>query len=131
MFRHISLSGRMVLALMLVLASVVPGSLHASALDASDFAAGGHSHAVSSPSASGHTPDHHNLGHARADTGHATHSGASDDTTDQCCPASCSFALADFVAEDVDVLVPDTFEIEPMPAFVVTAVALPERPPRA
>ena len=121
----------MVLALMLVLTSVVPASLHAAALDGSDAAAGSHVHVLGFMAGSTHSPEHHNPDHARADIGHATHSGAAGDATDQCCPASCSFALTDFVAEDVDVLVPDTFEIEPMPAFVVTAVALPERPPRA
>ncbi|KGF67805.1 hypothetical protein LL06_20120 [Hoeflea sp. BAL378] len=131
LFRRVSLSGRMVLALVLVLASIVPATLHAAALDGAGSSAGGHRHGVISASAAGHPSDHHTLGHGTAETDHGMDLGGGDDASDQCCPASCSFALTDIVAEEVDVLVPDNFELQPLLGLVVAALALPERPPRA
>lgn len=50
---------------------------------------------------------------------------------DQCCPISCSSALCSFEPLREAIFIPDSFEITPLPGFVVSAMALPERPPRA
>lgn len=121
----------MFLVLMLLFASIVPGAVHAAAM--------AESAAVNSTlhHASEHSPaDHSMMKHHQAEH---THSGTTQDPTqtdhanmqDQCCPISCSSALCSVDPLREAVFISDSFEITPLPGFVVTTMALPERPPRA
>ncbi|MCZ4292350.1 MULTISPECIES: hypothetical protein [Hoeflea] len=128
--RHLAGRRHLFLVLMLVIASIMPGALHAAAMAGSAAVNSGVHHVSERSSA-----DHAMMSHHQAEDGHsdavqdplqADHGNMQD----QCCPISCSFALCSFEPERVAVFIPDSFEIEPMLGFVVTAIALPERPPR-
>jgi hypothetical protein len=129
--RHRPGRGHVFLVLMLVFASIVPGTVHAAAM-AGSAAANSGTHHISK----GSFVDHSMMSHHQADD---THSGATQDPiqtnhanmADQCCPISCSFALCSVEPLREAVFIPDNFVITPLPGFVVTAMALPERPPRA
>lgn len=120
----------MFLVLMLVFASIVPGALHAAAMAESAATSSG-GHHVSEHS----SVDHSMMNHHQAQIGY---SGAFQDPLqtdygsmpDQCCPISCSSALCSVEPLRETVFISDSFEIEPMLGFVLTAMALPERPPR-
>jgi hypothetical protein len=129
--RHLPGRGHLFLVLMLVFASIVPGAVHAAAM-AGSAAVNSTVHHVSE-----HSPaDHSMMNHHQAED---THPGAVQDPmqtdhgnmTDQCCPISCSSALCSVEPLREAIFIPDSFEITPLPGFVVTAMALPERPPRA
>ncbi|PHR19254.1 MAG: hypothetical protein COA37_17640 [Hoeflea sp.] len=129
--RHLPGRGHVFLVLMLVFASIVPGAVHAAAMGGS-AAVNSTPHHVDEGSSIDHSVmNHHQAG--------ATHAGAVQDpmhtdhgnTTDQCCPISCSSALCSVEPLREAVFIPDSFVITPLPGFVVTAMALPERPPRA
>jgi len=129
--RHLSRHGRMFLVWMLVFSSIVPGALHAAAMAGPTAAvSGGHHSAGNFLSGDNSVDDHHHAGDAHSDSGQDSHPAGPDTMTDQCCPISCSFALCSFEPEKTAVFIPDSFEIQPIPVFVVTVMALPERPPR-
>lgn len=122
----------MLLVLMFVFTSVVPGSLHASAMTEAWAASGSGNHAM--------------MGHMSGYQPTATHHQSSEKSTefaqepiptsqgtviDRCCPASCFVALCHFGAVAVDLFLPESFEVGLTPEFVVVVLALPERPPRA
>jgi hypothetical protein len=128
--RHLPGRGHLFLVLMLVFASIVPGAVHAAAM-AGSAAVNSSVHHVSE-----HSPvDHSMMNHHQAGDGH---SGAVQDPlpadhgnmSDQCCPMSCSSALCSVEPLRKAVFIPDNFEITPLLGFVITAMALPERPPR-
>ena len=129
--RHLPGRGHVFLLLMLVFASIVPGAVHAAAM-AGAAADNSGMHHISK----GSSVDHSMMNHHKAED---THSGAVQDPmqtdhgnmTDQCCPISCSSALCSVEPLREAIFIPDSFEITPLPGFVVTAMALPERPPRA
>ena len=124
--RHRPGRGHVFLVLMLIFASIVPGAVHAAAMagsaavnstvhHVSDHSVMNHHHAVDANSGAIQDPmqtDHGNM-------------------PDQCCPISCSSALCSVEPLTDTVFIPDSFEIIPLLGFVVTAMALPERPPRA
>ena len=121
----------MFLVLMLVFASIVPGAVHAAAMAGSAAANGGMHH-----TSKGSSVDHSMMSHHQAED---TRSGATQDPiqidhanmADQCCPISCSSALCSVEPLREAVFIPDSFVITPLPGLVVSAMALPERPPRA
>lgn len=123
---------RMLLVLTFVFTSVVPGSLHASAMTEARAASGSGNHAM--------------MGHMSGDQPTATHHQSREKSTefaqepiptsqgaviDRCCPASCFIAICHFGAVAVDQFIPESFEVGLTPEFVVVVLALPERPPRA
>lgn len=121
----------MFLVLMLVFTSIMPGVLHAAAM-AGSAAVYSTVHHVSDPSSADHSVMnyHHavdaNFG-AIQDPMQTDHGNMPD----QCCPISCSSALCSVEPLTAVVFIPDSFEIIPLLDFVVTAMALPKRPPRA
>jgi len=129
--RHLPGRGHVFLVLMLVFSSIVPGAVHAAAMAGSAAASGGMHHI-----GNGASVDHSMMNHHQAE---ATHSGAVQDPMqtdhanmkDQCCPISCSSALCSVAPLSEALFIPDSFKITPLPGFVVTTMALPERPPRA
>jgi len=129
--RHLPGRGHVFLVLMLVFASIVPGALHAAAMAGSGAADVGVHHATEHSFV-----DHSMMSHHQAED---IHSVAAQDPLqadhgnmpDQCCPISCSFALCAVEPLREAIFIPDSFEIKSMLGFVVTAMALPERPPRA
>lgn len=122
--------GRILLVLMFVMASVVPGSLHAAVMAGSEAAAGGGHHGMQ------HGPAAHETV-SQIDSGlsdfsdHDTHPLEQDGASTLCCPATCSVAVCGFAHEKTFTRVPDSFELDLMQRFVVVTLALPERPPRA
>jgi len=128
--RHLSRHGRMFLVLMLVFASTLPGALHAAAMAGSGTAGGSGHHVMGHSSGDHMMADHHQLGDVHLVSGQDTQPVSHDKTTDRCCPAACSFVLCVVEPEMAAVFIPDSFEVEPMLGFVVTAMALPKRPPR-
>lgn len=128
--RHLPGRGHVFLILMLVFASIVPGAMHATAMAGSAAVSGGMHHMGNGASA-----DHSVMSHHQAED---THSGAVEEPSqtnhatmqDQCCPISCSSALCPVDPLREAVFIPDSFKITPLPGFVVTTMALPERPPR-
>ena len=129
--RHTAGRRHVLLVLMLVFASIVPGALHAAAMAGSAVAVAGVHHAGEHASVDHSMMNHHHAGdgHSGAvqDPLHADHGNMPD----QCCPISCSFALCVVEPLKQAVFIPDSFELLPAPGLVVTAVALPDRPPRA
>lgn len=128
--RQISRHGRLLMVLMLMFSSILPGALHASTM--AEFGAG---------SGSGH----HATMHAAADQStishtHTTHMqiGAAEqpdpiDTgtlQDPCSPVVCSYALCSSTLDWQALFVPDSFEFVPMFSLIVANMVLPERPPR-
>lgn len=129
--RHRAGRGHVFLVLMLVFTIIVPGTLHAAAMAGSAAAVAG-VHPASEPASGDHAMmNHHHAGDGHSDAVqdplHADHGNMPD----QCCPISCSFALCVVEPLKQAVFIPDSFELLPAPGLVVTAVALPERPPRA
>lgn len=129
--RHLPDRVQVFLVLMLIFASIVPGALHAAAMAGSAAASGGMHHV-----GNGASVDQSRMNHHQAED---RHSGAVQDPMqtdhanmkDQCCPISCSSPLCSVDPLREAVFIPDSFKITPLPDFVVTTMALPERPPRA
>lgn len=119
------------MVLMLVFASIVPGAVHSAATADSVVVSSGAHHAGDRSSVDHSMVGHHQAGGDHTGPGHSTQPAGFDDVMDRCCPVSCSIALCSFEPESAAVFVPDSFEHEPFPAFVVVVVAMPERPPRA
>lgn len=121
----------MFLVLMLVFASIVPGALHAAAMAGSAAVNSTVDH-VSDPSSADHSAmNHHHAMDANSGAIQDPMQTDHGNMPDQCCPISCSSALCSVEPLTEAVFIPDSFEIIPLLGFVVTAMALPERPPRA
>lgn len=129
--RHLSRHGRVLLVLMLVFASIVPGAVHAAAMAGSMTAGEGGHHATDHSPVDHSMMSHHQAADDHAAPAHPAQPAGHDNATDRCCPTSCSFALCSFEPEWATIFISDSFELEPLPAFVVTVVAMLERPPRA
>ncbi|MCZ4292030.1 hypothetical protein [Hoeflea alexandrii] len=129
--RHLPGRWNVFLILMLVFASIVPGATHAAAMAGSAAASSGMHHIGNGASA-----DHSMMNHRQ---GKDFHSAAVQDQEqtdhssmqDQCCPMSCSSALCSVEPLSESAFIPDNFETIPLLGLVVSAMALPERPPRA
>tara|TARA_R110002050_G_scaffold169120_2_gene300758 strand:+ start:308 stop:715 length:408 start_codon:yes stop_codon:yes gene_type:complete len=130
--RHKSRLGRMLLVLMFVFTSIVPGSLHAFAMTEAQTVNGGGHHTMMGHLSGGQpTATHHQSQGNSADFAQESIPTGQDTVIDRCCPASCFVALCYFAAVAVDRFIPEGFEIGLTPEFVVVVMALPERPPRA
>lgn len=128
--RHLFRHGRLFLVLMLVFASIVPGAVHAATMAGSGVA-GGSGHHVTGHSSGDHSMmDHHQVEDVHSAAGQDSQPASHDKMTDRCCPTTCFVALCSFEVEQAAMFIPDSFEIELKRNFVVTAMALPERPPR-
>lgn len=123
---------RMLLALMFVFTSIVPGSLHASAMAEAQTASGSGHHAMMGHlSGDQPTATHHQSREKSAEFAQQSIPTGQDTVIDRCCPASCFVALCYFAAVALENFIPESFEIGATPEFVVVVMALPERPPRA
>ncbi len=122
----------MLLVLMFVFTSIVPGSLHAFAMAEAQGVSGGGHHAMMGH-VSGDQPatGHHMSQDISADFAQEPIPTGADTVLDSCCPETCFVALCTFDVVSVDRFVPESFEIESMPNFIFVVMALPERPPRA
>lgn len=129
--RHLPGLGHVLLVLMLVFASIVPGALHAAALAGSGAANIGVHNLTEHASDDDSMMSHHQAGHVHSVAGQESQPAGPNNMSDQCCPISCSFAICSPEPDRTAVFIPDSFEIEPMLGFDVMALALPERPPRA
>lgn len=130
--RHLPGRGHVFLVLMLVFASIVPGAVHAAAMGGSAAAASsGMHHIGNGASADQMMMKHHHAVDASSDAIQDPMQTDHGNMPDQCCPISCSSALCSVEPLTEAVFIPDSFEITPLPGFVVTTMALPERPPRA
>ena len=123
---------RMLLVLMFVFTSIVPGSLHASAMAEAQTASGSGHHAMMGHlSGDQPTDTHHQSREKPAEFAQQSIPTAQGTVIDRCCPASCFVALCHFDAVAEDRFIPESFEIGLTPEFVVVVMSLPERPPRA
>lgn len=130
--RHTPRHGRMLLVLLFVFTSIVPGSLHAFAMaEAQGVSGGGHHAMMGHVSGDQSVSAHHMSQDISADFARESIPTSSDIILDRCCPATCFVALCTFDVVSVDRFVPESFEIGSMPKFIVVVLALPERPPRA
>jgi len=128
--RHLPGRGHVFLVLMLVFSSIVPGAMHAAAM--AESAASGGVHHIGNGASADHSMVKHHQGkdfHSAAvqDQQQTDHSNMQD----QCCPMSCSSALCSVEPLSESAFIPDNFETIPLLGLVVSAMALPERPPRA
>lgn len=130
--RHKSRLGRMLLVLMFVFTSIVPGSLHAFAMTEAQTVNGGGHHTMMGHLSGGQpTATHHQSREKSAEFAQQSIPMAQGTVIDRCCPASCFVALCHFDTVAVDRFIPESFEMGLTPEFVVVVMALPERPPRA
>lgn len=129
--RHRAGRGHVFLVLMLVFASIVPGALHAAAMAGSAAASAGVHHVGDHSPVDHSMMNHHQAGDERSGAVQDPLQADHGNMPDQCCPISCSFALCAVEPLREAVFIPDSYDILPVQGFVVTAVALPERPPRA
>ena len=129
-FRHLSGRGRVFLVLMLVFASVVPGALHAAAMSATATIGSGDHH-IGGSADHALMKHHHHAKNDHSPASHGHHPDDQVDMTDRCCPISCSLALCSLDPPVEAVFIRDSFDVEPAADFVVIALAMPERPPRA
>lgn len=131
-FRHLWARRHLCLVFMLVLASIVPATLHASALSATIVVDNGHHVAHQAPAVERATMNHHHQAKGGHDpAAHEPMPSNHGDTQDNCCPMSCSYALCSITPPIEAVIIHDSFEIELILGFVVAAITMPERPPRA
>jgi hypothetical protein len=129
--RQLTRYSNILLVAMLVFASIVPGALHAAVM-AAPVAGVGSGHHAAQPSASGlSASEHQHAGHVHATDAQEPLPAGHGTTPEQCCPMSCSFALNPVEPLWDVVFLAESFEITRLLGFVVTAMALPERPPRA
>jgi len=129
--RHPAGRRHVFLVLMLVFASIVPGALHAAAMAGSVAVDAGVHHVGEHSSVDHSMMNHHHAGDDHSDAIQDPLQADHGNMPDQCCPISCSFALCVVEPLREAVFIPDSYEILPIQGFVVTAVALPDRPPRA
>ena len=129
--RHTAGRRHVLLVLMLVFASIVPGALHAAAIAESAAANSGVHHVGEHASVDHSTMNHHHAGDRHSGAEQNPLQADHGNMPDQCCPISCSFALCVVEPLREAVFISDSYEILPTQGFVVTAVALPDRPPRA
>jgi len=130
--RHILRHGRMLLVLMFVFTSIVPESLHAFAMAGSQAGSDGGHHEMMGHVSGDQPVSAHNMSQdISTDFARESIPTSSDIILDRCCPATCFVALCTFDVAALDRFVPESFEIEAMPKFIVVVLALPERSPRA
>ena len=122
----------MLLVLMFIFTSIVPGSLHAFAMAGSQAGSGGGYHAMMGHVSGDHPAVAQHESHdVAADVAQEPIPADSDTVIDRCCPATCFVALCSFDVVTADRFVPESFQLESTAEFIVVVMALPERPPRA
>ncbi|MEP3438927.1 MAG: hypothetical protein ABJN75_19425 [Hoeflea sp.] len=129
--RHSLRLGHMLVVLMFVFTSIVPGSMHAFAMAESQVAdSGGHYAMMGQISGDQPMAAYHLSRAVSADLAKEPIPTGTDIGPDRCCPATCFVALCIFDVVAMDRFVPESFEVEPTAEFIVVVMALPERPPR-
>ena len=129
--RQLTRYSNILLVMMLVFASIVPGALHAAVMAAPAAGVGSGHHAAEHSASGVSLSEHQHAGHVVAADAQEPLPVGHGSIPEQCCPMSCSFALNPVEPLWDVVFLAESFEITRLLGFVVTPMTLPERPPRA